>query len=139
MNSNRIKEIQETTAYPESVSVHEALLQVWNECEQELKSEVPIDQPSVFLIHKDGNNTRLYKNGVKVSPEKFTEYYGCKMTEEQKQILKIAKEQYLIGLQSEVPIREEIKDINFIKWYSGMDEKKIRNAFERYKKETNQK
>ena len=35
MNSERIKEIQETTAYPESVSVKQALLQVWNECEQE--------------------------------------------------------------------------------------------------------
>ena len=29
----------------------------------------------------------------------------------------------------------EISDINFIKWYSGMEEQKIRNAFERYKKE----
>jgi hypothetical protein len=35
MNSDRIKEIQETTAYPESVSVKQALLQVWNECAQE--------------------------------------------------------------------------------------------------------
>ena len=34
MNTERIKEIQETTAYPESVSVYQALLQVWNECEQ---------------------------------------------------------------------------------------------------------
>lgn len=32
MNSERIKEIQENTAYPESVSVKQALLQVWNEC-----------------------------------------------------------------------------------------------------------
>lgn len=36
MNSDRIKEIQETTAYPNSLSVHQALLQVWNECGQEL-------------------------------------------------------------------------------------------------------
>ena len=35
MNSDRIKEIQEGTAYPESVSVMLALKQVWNECEQE--------------------------------------------------------------------------------------------------------
>lgn len=34
MTSARIKEIQETTAYPESVSVQQALLQVWNECVQ---------------------------------------------------------------------------------------------------------
>lgn len=35
MNNNRIKEIQEKTAHPNSVSVMQALLQVWNECEQE--------------------------------------------------------------------------------------------------------
>ena len=46
MNSDRIKEIQQTTAYPESVSVKQALLQVWNECEQEYRSqasELPSD------------------------------------------------------------------------------------------------
>jgi len=35
MNSERIEEIQSKTAYPESRSVRQALLQVWNECEQE--------------------------------------------------------------------------------------------------------
>lgn len=35
MNTDRIKEIQEATAYPESVSVQQALLKVWNETEQE--------------------------------------------------------------------------------------------------------
>ena len=35
MNSDRIREIQKETAYPESVSVQQALLQVWNECEQQ--------------------------------------------------------------------------------------------------------
>ena len=39
MTSDRIKEIQESTAYPESVSVQQALLQVWNECEQDAKSK----------------------------------------------------------------------------------------------------
>lgn len=34
MTSDRIKEIHLATAYPESVSVQQALLQVWNECEQ---------------------------------------------------------------------------------------------------------
>ena len=42
MTSERIKEIQDGTAYPESTSVKQALLQVWNECEQE-KSKNPID------------------------------------------------------------------------------------------------
>ena len=35
MNTERIKEIQKETAYPNSRSVQQALLKVWNECEQE--------------------------------------------------------------------------------------------------------
>lgn len=35
MTSDRIKEIQQQTAYPDSLSVKHALLQVWNECQQE--------------------------------------------------------------------------------------------------------
>lgn len=35
MTTNRIKEIQDKTAHPDSVSVQQALLKVWNECEQE--------------------------------------------------------------------------------------------------------
>ncbi len=35
MNTDRIKKIQLETAYPESVSVQQALLKVWNETEQE--------------------------------------------------------------------------------------------------------
>ena len=35
MNTDRIKEIQKETAFPDSVSVCQALLKVWNETEQE--------------------------------------------------------------------------------------------------------
>ena len=35
MNIERIKEIQQETAYPDSVSVQQAQLKVWNESEQE--------------------------------------------------------------------------------------------------------
>lgn len=35
MTTDRIKEIQSKTAYSDSISVQQALLQVWNECEQE--------------------------------------------------------------------------------------------------------
>jgi len=35
MNSDRIQEIQETTPYPQSHSVAQALKQVWNECQQD--------------------------------------------------------------------------------------------------------
>ena len=35
MTVDRIKEIQDKTAFPDSVSVCQALLQVWNECKEE--------------------------------------------------------------------------------------------------------
>ena len=35
MDTERIKEIQSKTAYPDSISVQQALFQVWNECSQE--------------------------------------------------------------------------------------------------------
>jgi hypothetical protein len=37
MDLNRIKEIQKQTAYPDSHSVQQALLKVWNEAQQEIK------------------------------------------------------------------------------------------------------
>ena len=40
MTTERIKEIQSKTAYPDSVSVQQALLQVWNECQQEQQNLV---------------------------------------------------------------------------------------------------
>lgn len=43
MTSERIKEIQGQTAYPESVSVYQALLQVWNECHQEHNKQLAIN------------------------------------------------------------------------------------------------
>lgn len=46
--------------------------------------------------------------------------------------------QLLSEYASQLPKVTEIQDINFVKWYSGMDEQKIRNAFERYKRETEQ-
>jgi len=39
MTSERIKEIQQQTAYPDSISVQQALLQVWNECLQLTQQE----------------------------------------------------------------------------------------------------
>jgi hypothetical protein len=43
MTSERIKEIQQQTAYPDSISVQQALLQVWNECSQLPKQEKDIN------------------------------------------------------------------------------------------------
>lgn len=67
MTSDRIKEIQLQTAYPESVSVKQALLQVWNECEQEkAKRNLPIwkckcgkfetDDFNSWYVHSDSCN-----------------------------------------------------------------------------------
>jgi len=60
MNSDRIKEIQKTTAYPESISVAQALLQVWNECEQNIATAYFDEQvghftdiQKVFKLHQE--------------------------------------------------------------------------------------
>jgi peptide methionine sulfoxide reductase MsrA len=42
MNSDRIKEIQNETGLPNSVSVQQALLKVWNECEQYHKQQTNV-------------------------------------------------------------------------------------------------
>ena len=38
MNTDRIREIQKRTAYPDSLSVYTALLQVWNETVQDIQA-----------------------------------------------------------------------------------------------------
>jgi len=47
MTTDRIKEIQAETAYPNSKSVQQALLKVWNECEQERKQVKNCSIPDV--------------------------------------------------------------------------------------------
>jgi hypothetical protein len=59
MNSDRIKEIQQSTAYPESLSVKQALLQVWNECEQQdnwisVEDRLPENHELVNIILNSG-------------------------------------------------------------------------------------
>ena len=49
MNIDRIKEIQSQTAYPNSTSVQQALLKVWNECEQDF-----IDRLGKQFKHLEG-------------------------------------------------------------------------------------
>lgn len=59
MTSERIKEIQEQTAYPESRSVMLALKQVWNECEQNKnkysEKEVLKFTQTILMQYKFGN------------------------------------------------------------------------------------
>jgi len=45
MTADRIKEIQGKTAFPDSVSVCQALFQVWNECQQDMAKERKEIQP----------------------------------------------------------------------------------------------
>ena len=48
MDTDRIKEIQQETAYPESVSVQQALLKVWNETAQEQLRIGAVSNSKVF-------------------------------------------------------------------------------------------
>lgn len=60
MDSERIKQIQNATAYPESVSVKEALLQVWNECQQEnnIKINAALNASVTALYFEDRHDYR---------------------------------------------------------------------------------
>jgi hypothetical protein len=70
-----------------------------------LKAEIAKEKdeptPHVYLIHQDGNTTRLYKDGVIVHPKEFSEFYGCEMTPDQKELLRITKENYFESLKDE--------------------------------------
>ena len=70
MNSDRIKEIQKTTAYPESVSVMLALNQVWNECEQEQVKNCNIPHVSGSLLPLD-----VHKKAKELSAGEFINWW----------------------------------------------------------------
>ena len=61
MNIKRIEEIQKETAYPDSISVQQALLKVWNECEQEkaVKNNAVLPLVSGSTLLPDG--WKVYK------------------------------------------------------------------------------
>jgi hypothetical protein len=50
MTTDRIKEIQDKTAFPDSVSVCQALLKVWNECEQDSLEIIKIQQELIKVL-----------------------------------------------------------------------------------------
>ena len=71
MTTDRIKEIQQKTAYPNSVSIQQALLQVWNECEQDNKdkkyTEEDINEMACdFVINVGGlpKNIKEWQNAL---------------------------------------------------------------------------
>ena len=67
MNSKRIKEIQAETAYPQSRSVQQALLKVWNECEQEQNKNL-YNEDDLEQAHFEG---KLKKQSFKEWFEQF--------------------------------------------------------------------
>jgi hypothetical protein len=50
MNTDRIEEIQKETAYPDSISVQQALFKVWNEVTQDIKNENKVERDSGFNL-----------------------------------------------------------------------------------------
>jgi hypothetical protein len=58
MTSERIKEIQDQTAYPESRSVMLALKQVWNECEQDKTKYTLDDLKEAYSMGRTGKSIR---------------------------------------------------------------------------------
>ena len=77
MNSDRIKEIQETTAYPESTSVMLALKQVWNECEQDKVKNLTIP-----VVSKDERSEDELLAFLKWIYSKETDNLNCETLEE---------------------------------------------------------
>lgn len=80
MNTERIKEIQLTTGYPDSVAVQQALLQVWNEVVQESNQlEPPTNNDCEHLYISEFDyytvgNKKYYHIKVINETEKFIEF-----------------------------------------------------------------
>jgi len=81
MNSKRIKEIQEATVYPKSLGVQQALLQVWNECEQDstiqwvsVKNRFPSRRETVLFCTDMGYVSQGYYVGAWIETFIGTEY-----------------------------------------------------------------
>lgn len=70
MNTDRIQEIQSKTAYPESRSVAQALLQVWNEVAQECeaKPKMLAKKHTAMRVDHSGLLGRI-AGGCKVRPD----------------------------------------------------------------------
>ena len=58
MNSNRIEEIQKATAFPDSVSVMQALNTVWNETQQGSEKEIRILKRKISALEVDNHGLR---------------------------------------------------------------------------------
>lgn len=69
MTADRIKEIQSKTAFPNSISVCQALLQVWNECEQQKKVKKTWEYEN--LVPVNFKVTSLDKEYLFIHPQEY--------------------------------------------------------------------
>lgn len=117
MTSERIKEIQQETAYPNSVSVQQALLTVWNECEQERVKNCSI--PAVIRIpielHFAGDYRLEYDGKYIALFGRDKNYEGFRFSDEEPVWY---EEMVLIGCVLEVrnanPIIKEVTDTEIV-------------------------
>ena len=59
MTAERIKEIQQQTTYPDSISVQQALLQVWNECSQLPQQEILDEYTTIINAIRQGTGMSI--------------------------------------------------------------------------------
>jgi RNA polymerase-binding transcription factor DksA len=82
MTTDRIKEIQMATAYPNSQSVQQALLQVWNECIQEsyTKKEV-LKQTAVEWLKEKTSDMTIHKTHLNDTISEWQDGYNVALEE----------------------------------------------------------
>lgn len=73
MNTKRIEEIQKETAYPDSISVQQALLKVWNECEQE-----KVVKNNAVLPLVSNNEVAVCENCRFNKPKNYHDHMWCR-------------------------------------------------------------
>jgi hypothetical protein len=77
MTIDRIKEIQAETAYPNSTSVQQALLKVWNECQQEQGQVKNCSIPDVVGQGEQCCSNPKHKTEVNELFENWVECKNC--------------------------------------------------------------
>jgi len=72
MNSNRIEEIQKATAFPDSLSVMQALNTVWNETQQGSEKEIRILKRKIGALEVDNHHLQDIVQGRDINGELIT-------------------------------------------------------------------
>ena len=118
MTSERIKEIQQQTAYPHSVSVQQALLQVWNECSQlpqqdtekeMFELEQQLDIPSHMRWHN--------RTSSQTTSDKWKEYQDWLNELPEISDEEIEKEGWKYFYENKISLKNIVLWINACKWY----------------------